>query len=1032
MRVGIVTAGVVLVAGGLFLLVTYWYAYCMSGILIVIGLALIMAGAVLPEAKKDTRFASDEERSWFARMWTAVSGIRERQTRILDRLDQIEETQRRTIERVFDLEQGGGIEPEDLPEIEEVPRPYFPMAAEEPLDEPIDTEEMEDFLETPEESPLEAAEELLEEMFHPIEAPTPEPPIEGMSRMEMALGEKWFQRLGLILLAVAFVLILAIAVPRLTPTQIVGLDFAVAIGIALLGEFIYTKQRLRNYAKGLVVGAFAIAHIGVWGGGFFYQIPGFPWLYLFGVLIALQVLAAFRYSSPLLAIQMGFTYLGWVVWLRLLGSIEPLTFAVLVSMGAILSLLVAFGLRSPLTVLLMAFSFDAVALLGFSLAEPYAYVPVLVIGLSTIVVVTLLRWGKVELPNPEVRVAAWVAGIVFTYGILLANIDVIDDSTVLLAFGTLTAALVSAEALAPDDDLTLVFAFLLGVLTFPVAFLMERGEFALAIYPMVLAVLGTVRPAKGLAWMPTIVYISLFAFAWNPNLVDPVTQVASVWVLFFATLALHVALQDRSGYGGRWRSSPTDLHVPFVVLGITFLTPVAFPVMARELLYLVAMPLSFVLMRGEKNVLFIALMMAIVTFTPPLFLARGELALLLYPAMLVAVHLWRPVKGYAWFANPIYLSAIAFVLIPSQPEIGTRLTIAWGLFFGGVVLHSYLQWKSGYGPVREDAPTDLHLMPLAVGMVGLTALEFGSGELSSLPLALHIIAFPLMILLNRKALLGSPSNMASVIVVAAVSMLLARAYALTLGGDFTIQMEWIAAAFHLAVMLGLSVLVAMRRPIEEFTLDLPPKVIVRLSIPTLAILAGLMAQTDHTATLFIVLPVVVAIIAFYLDDAIVFNIAYFAIVGQSFIAVLTTTSSFETAALVLPLLLAPMIVFGFLFEIATKKQDLARLTQLVSVVIWFVGPPFAFGAGVQTTISWTIIGAVALAWGLSRKFPALRYLGFLLVFAVLGKVFVYDIAGLEPELRLLGVILLAVTLLAISYGYAQYRKRQSVKGTRAS
>ncbi|MCJ2564173.1 MAG: hypothetical protein LN417_08825, partial [Candidatus Thermoplasmatota archaeon] len=575
-----------------------------------------------------------------------ILNLEETQGKMLGRLWASEERQRKMIERIWRLEKGERLEAdvkveekvpaEKVPEPEFVPRP-FPAEYFEAVPERAAEEEMiEDVLEEEEpvaEEPWEAIAELPEEEEPRPEISRPKPAPEGISRIEMVLGEKWFLWIGVILLAIAFAFILAITIPTMTPEQIVTLNFAVAIGVGLLGEYIYTKQGLHNYAKGLVVAAFAIGHIGVWGGGFFLQIEGFPWHYILGALLALEVLAAFRYHSPLLTIQMGFLYLGWIVWLRYLQTLEAFAFALLLSVGAVLVIVIAYALKDALATLVLAFAFDGVALLSFSLAGSYAYIPVLAIGLVTVAVVTMFRWEKIPMPRPEVRITVWAVGIILTYSILFANIRAIDDLTVLLTFATLTAAFAASEILAPDDKLTLVFAGLIGILTLPTSLLMVRGEFALFVYPVLLAVLGFVRPVRGLAWLPNIVYVSLLAFAISPPLVDPAVQMSIVWALMFGTLALHAFLQERAGYFGVLEGVPTDFHVPVFVLLLTYFTLTSFPDLVPEALYMVAMPLSLILSRKWKEIPHLALMMAVVTFPAPLFLARGEIALFLFPAM---------------------------------------------------------------------------------------------------------------------------------------------------------------------------------------------------------------------------------------------------------------------------------------------------------------------------------------------------------------------------------------------------------------
>ena len=1182
MRVGLVIGGAVLFALGVVFLSFFGIIF------VIIGLLLLILGAFLPS---EETAAVERQRRQMEKLSYQIFNLEDTQSKMLGRFWANEELQREMLGRIWRLEKGERFEgeikveeevpSEEEPEPEFIPRP-FPAEFFEAVPEPAVEEEMVE--EVPEEAervaeePLEAIAELPEEEEPRPGISKPRPAPEGVSRIEMVLGEKWFLWIGVILLAIAFAFILAITIPTMTPEQVVGLTFAVAIGIALLGEYIYTKQGLHTYAKGLEVAAFAIGHIGAWGGGFFFRIEGFPWHYILGALLALEVLAVFRYRSPLLAIQMGFLYLGWIVWLRYLQTLEAFAFALLLSVGAVLVIVIAYALKDALATLVLAFAFDGVALLSFSLAAPYTYIPVLAVGLITVAVVTMLRWEKIPMPRPEVRITAWAVGIILTYSILFANLRAIDDLTVLLTFATLTAAFAASEILAPDDELTLVFAGLIGILTFPTSLLMVRGEFALLVYPVLLGVLGFVRPVRGLAWLSNIVYVSLLAFAISPSLVDPTVQLSIVWALMFGTLALHAFLQERAGYIGVPEEVPTDFHVPVFVLLLTYFTLTSFPDLVPEALFMVAMPLSFVLSRKWKEIPHLALVMAAVTFPAPLFLGRGEIALFLFPAMLVGLHFWRPTKGLAWFANAIYISAIVFAVYPSSLEPITRFGIAWGFFFATVGLHLFLQRESGYTGVPEDSPTDLQVplfaliltgltaawfpdlaaetvvvymvaMPLAfvlsrdwrktfalvgfmalltfpaplflvrgefalflfpamllglailrpakglawfpnvtylalvmfasktgfadpvaqfavvwtvffvtvvmhlflqetsgytdvseqiptdipallfaVVLAGLTVRWFPSVDVLSIPLMLYAAALLLAILLNRRDLFGANWKMATVIGSVAGCMFLARNLVLVRIEDFVVTFDPIVSAFHLAVMLALGFLVAYRRPVERLALDMPTKRPWYFSAPTLALLAGLVAQSPGTSLYFVALPIAAAVIAYYLNDALTFNIAYLAIVGQSILGISIALDSVEGALIFLPIVIAPMIALGFIFELWTTRQNVAKLTQLVGVLVWFVAPLVTFGTGLATTISWTVIGTVALAWGLGRRFAALRYLGFLMVFTVLGKVFLYDMAGLSVEYRILGLIILAIALLGISYGYARFRKGHAADG----
>ena len=375
-----------------------------------------------------------------------------------------------------------------------------------------------------------------------------------------------------------------------------------------------------------------------------------------------------------------------------------------------------------------------------------------------------------------------------------------------------------------------------------------------------------------------------------------------------------------------------------------------------------------------------------------------------------------------------YLALVMFASKTGFADPVAQFAVVWTVFFVTVVMHLFLQETSGYTDVSEQIPTDIPALLFAVVLAGLTVRWFPSVDVLSIPLMLYAAALLLAILLNRRDLFGANWKMATVIGSVAGCMFLARNLVLVRIEDFVVTFDPIVSAFHLAVMLALGFLVAYRRPVERLALDMPTKRPWYFSAPTLALLAGLVAQSPGTSLYFVALPIAAAVIAYYLNDALTFNIAYLAIVGQSILGISIALDSVEGALIFLPIVIAPMIALGFIFELWTTRQNVAKLTQLVGVLVWFVAPLVTFGTGLATTISWTVIGTVALAWGLGRRFAALRYLGFLMVFTVLGKVFLYDMAGLSVEYRILGLIILAIALLGISYGYARFRKGHAADG----
>lgn len=850
MRPGMLVGGIVCLILGFFFLSIYFLA-SIGLLLIIIGILSTILGAVLKTGPATAGVPGGYLEAIFGRLY------------------QLELRQMAAEQRLARLEQTAGLAPPQ-PLYPATPQPLFPPPQAPPPG--------------PAPPPPAAAAPAV---------PTPAPPVPfaappavpvppkaappGVSRFELELGEKWFQRIGIVVLVIAFLFLLAIVLPRLSPEQIVGVDFASAIGLALLGEYVFSRKRLREYAKGLEAGAFAIAYIGVWGGDFYFHLGGFPWTVLLGAVFVLHAAAALRYRSPLLAMEVGLVYLVWIVWLRVLDRVPAEGFAVLLSVGGLAVLGLAFAKRQEVSGLLLTLVVPAVALATFGLAAPYGLLPALVLGLATAAAVALLRRGRPAILDRELRLAAWVAGIALTYGLLLGESfptawrGGANDLAILGTFVALTAALAVPELLAKDRELTLPFAVLVGLLSLPVPFLMARGEFALMVYPVVLLAIPLTRPVMGLAWLANLVYLDVIAFA-ALGIADPAAQFPTVWALFFTTAAVHAVLQVRSGY----------------------------------------------------------------------------------------------VVGSATAASSEF----------ADPQI-----------------------------------------PLyAVALAGLTARAFSEG----VGIGAYAVALPVALLLNRKALVRPTAATAAVVAATGITMALARwvAFEPYVRGAYA-ENAPLLAAYHVGLGIALAVWLAYRTPREAKAV---PAEAVLLRAPwAIALLVGLAAQDLETAGLFAALPLAIALVAFYLEDAVPFNAGYIALAVQS---VLGASPYLEgDAVLLLPVFGAGLIAVGLALELGTKRASFAKFTEVCGTALWFVAAIVAFGLRVETTIAWTAAGAFALAWGLRRRFALLRYTGFAALFAVLGKVFLYDIAGLALELRILGLVVVAVALLAVSYGYARYRRR---------
>jgi hypothetical protein len=704
----------------------------------------------------------------------------------------------------------------------------------------------------------------------------------GLSHLELQLGEKGFQWIGIVILGIAFVFLLAVVLPRLEPLQIVLLDFAAAAGLVLLGEYIFARKGLKEWARGLQAGAFGIAYVGVWGGGFFFasNLPGFPWGATLVAVLAAHAAAAFRYRSPFLSVEVGLFFLAWITWLRLVGVLAAYDFAILLACGSLGILAVAYGLGDGRASTALMVSFGAVALSAPFPLAPYGYVPVLGFGLVATVFLNRVRLGRFAGLPPSFRFGIWVSGFALAYGVLLMNSLPLApvrpaDLTIASTFAVLTAAFTASEVLLKDDGRPFVFAALLGLLAFPVPILMARGESALVVYPAVLVALALLRPTKGLAWLPNLSYLGLLTIAGIAavSLIGREGSFASLWALFFGLAGVHVFLQQRSGYATFDRWFPPDLLVPIVVVVLTGLTARTIP-----------------------------------------------------------------------------------------------------------------------GP---------------------------------LPVDVYAAALPVAILLNRRALSEAPWRSALVVVAAGSAMALARWWALVfLVAGFASANGPLLAVYHVSVLAALGIWFAYRKSVQSFVLD-PRFDPVRFSAPAFALFIGLLAQDLSESVVFAFLPIVVAGIAYYLDDAITFNAAYFLAGAEGIAATSIRLDVPADALLMAPVLAGVLVAVGFVHELWTGRRALAKFTQVSGTIAWFGAAPIAFGVEAETTVAWALAGGVAVAWGLGRKHAYLRYAGFALLFAALGKVFLYDIAGLDIGVRILALVVVAASLLVLSYGYARYRRRQA-------
>jgi uncharacterized membrane protein len=152
---------------------------------------------------------------------------------------------------------------------------------------------------------------------------------------------------------------------------------------------------------------------------------------------------------------------------------------------------------------------------------------------------------------------------------------------------------------------------------------------------------------------------------------------------------------------------------------------------------------------------------------------------------------------------------------------------------------------------------------------------------------------------------------------------------------------------------------------------------------------------------------------------------------------------------VLPLLANLRFASGLLvalaaFAVAQRNSGAARDTARVGAVIWGLviltaeihawGDTCRFDSGtreeaifraiVWISVVWAVYAAALVGIGFARKLAALRWMGLLVFALTLGKVFLVDMAQLEPVYRIGSFLVLGALLVAASYLYQRARKTE--------
>ena len=128
-------------------------------------------------------------------------------------------------------------------------------------------------------------------------------------KMEMAIGGKWFQRLGLFFIGLAFV-ILGFYITELGPEVKAALIFSGGGVLLVAGEYIYTHHKrifqkyLSAYGVWLVMGGTEILYIGAWWTHSEYKLIGFEnfMVLILGIMV-MNIAFSLRHKHPLMVIQ---------------------------------------------------------------------------------------------------------------------------------------------------------------------------------------------------------------------------------------------------------------------------------------------------------------------------------------------------------------------------------------------------------------------------------------------------------------------------------------------------------------------------------------------------------------------------------------------------------------------------------------------------------------------------------------------------------------------------------------------------------
>ncbi|PIQ23291.1 hypothetical protein COW36_08085 [bacterium (Candidatus Blackallbacteria) CG17_big_fil_post_rev_8_21_14_2_50_48_46] len=77
----------------------------------------------------------------------------------------------------------------------------------------------------------------------------------------------------------------------------------------------------------------------------------------------------------------------------------------------------------------------------------------------------------------------------------------------------------------------------------------------------------------------------------------------------------------------------------------------------------------------------------------------------------------------------------------------------------------------------------------------------------------------------------------------------------------------------------------------------------------------------------------------------------------------------------------------------------------------------------KITLSWALLGVVLMGFGFAKNRKTYRYQGILMFFLSIAKVFILDIAGMDPLFKTLSFIVLGIILLGVAFIYSRYQEK---------